>query len=275
MAHSCVSATFAHARRAALFVILSTAASSSNAAVHFWEITEVYSNADGSVQFIEMFDPLNGENYVAGSQLIFDADGVITTYTFPDNIPLNIPTGQNNLLIATQGFEAVAGVTPDFERAAGMFFNPNFSDLTVTFTGSFSELVALDDVFPTDGVHSWTQNGSAINSPRNIHDQEGFVDLSGPDPTGDYNGNGRVDAADYVVWRKTLNQSVDPHGSGADGDGDGTVDDGDYVYWRERFGDVVDGAGTNVGGAIPEPTTGTFALAVYLACGLLGGRRRR
>src|SRR4029079_14349030 len=27
-----------------------------------------------------------------------------------------------------------------------------------------------------------------------------------PEPTGDYNGNGAVDAADYVVWRKTFGQ---------------------------------------------------------------------
>ena len=37
---------------------------------------------------------------------------------------------------------------------------------------------------------------------------------------GDYNLNGTVDAADYVVWRKTLGTSVAPPFSGADGDGD-------------------------------------------------------
>ncbi|HJQ80321.1 MAG TPA: choice-of-anchor Q domain-containing protein, partial [Lacipirellulaceae bacterium] len=55
------------------------------------------------------------------------------------------------------------------------------------------------------------------------------------DLAGDYNGNGTVDAADYVVWRKTISMNV-PNGSGADGDGDGVVDLGDHGVWRENFG---------------------------------------
>src|SRR2546423_553780 len=46
---------------------------------------------------------------------------------------------------------------------------------------------------------------------------------------GDYNQNGVVDAADYVVWRKTLNSSASPQGSGADGNGNGTIDAGDFT----------------------------------------------
>ena len=52
---------------------------------------------------------------------------------------------------------------------------------------------------------------------------------------GDYNGNGMVDAADYVVWRDTHGQSV-ADGAGADGNGNGLVDDGDYSVWRANFG---------------------------------------
>ena len=40
--------------------------------------------------------------------------------------------------------------------------------------------------------------------------------------SGDYNGNGIVDAADYTAWRDTLGQTV-PNGNGADGDGNGFV----------------------------------------------------
>jgi hypothetical protein len=53
-------------------------------------------------------------------------------------------------------------------------------------------------------------------------------------PAGDYNRNGLVDAPDYVLWRKTLGQSV-PNGSGADGTGpsgspDGAVTSLDFGY---------------------------------------------
>jgi hypothetical protein len=52
---------------------------------------------------------------------------------------------------------------------------------------------------------------------------------------GDYNGDGMVDNIDYVVWRKSMNQSVPPF-SGADGDGDGVIDQDDYDVWRANFG---------------------------------------
>jgi serralysin len=52
---------------------------------------------------------------------------------------------------------------------------------------------------------------------------------------GDYNRNGVVDAADYVLWRNTLG-SVVPPTSGADGNGDGVVSSADYNVWRANFG---------------------------------------
>jgi hypothetical protein len=84
---------------------------------------------------------------------------------------------------------------------------------------------------------------------------------------GDYNGNGTVDAADYVLWRNTLNQVVTA-GTGADGDASGTVDAADYGFWRTRFGNV---AGAGASAAVPEP--GMFALVfVSLMVGLSGRR---
>jgi hypothetical protein len=79
-------------------------------------------------------------------------------------------------------------------------------------------------------------------------------------PSGDYNGNGTVDAADYVVWRKTLNQSVSPAGSGADGNASGTIDADDYNFWRTRFGTVVSGSSIGSGAGVPEPTTAAILL---------------
>ena len=51
---------------------------------------------------------------------------------------------------------------------------------------------------------------------------------------GDYNQDGTVDAADYVVWRSTLDQT----GTDlvADGNDNGAVDAADYQLWRANFG---------------------------------------
>ncbi len=54
--------------------------------------------------------------------------------------------------------------------------------------------------------------------------------------SGDFNGDGRVDAADYTVWRDTLGQSVALEGAGADADFSGVVDVADYAIWKQRFG---------------------------------------
>lgn len=54
---------------------------------------------------------------------------------------------------------------------------------------------------------------------------------------GDFNADGRVDAADYSVWRDHLGQSVAPLTSG-DATGDGLVDQADYRTWRGHFGFV-------------------------------------
>jgi hypothetical protein len=88
-------------------------------------------------------------------------------------------------------------------------------------------------------------------------------------PSGDYNGNGRVDAADYVAWRKMLNSIATPAGSGADGNQNGTIDVGDYAFWRARYGNSASGAATSVD--VPEPS----AAAICLLIGALANLRRQ
>jgi len=82
---------------------------------------------------------------------------------------------------------------------------------------------------------------------------------------GDYNGNGTVDAADYVLWRNggpLQNEIATP----------GTVTQEDYDSWRARFGSTSGsgaGAGVNAG-QVPEP-----AAAVLMLIGLVAAFTRR
>ncbi len=111
-------------------------------------------------------------------------------------------------------------------------------------------------------------SGSEFNPDRLILD--GFV------LAGDYNRNGTVDAADYVLWRDTLGQSVAP-GEGADGDLDSLVSQADYDVWRAHFGESV-GSGAALSSAdtlsatVPEPATQLLLILASTCCCL---RRRR
>jgi hypothetical protein len=90
---------------------------------------------------------------------------------------------------------------------------------------------------------------------------------------GDYNMDGTVDAADYVVWRKTLGQLVTAS-SGADGNGNGAIDNGDYNIWRAHFGQTLgSSAGAIANATVPEPAT--LVLLMIAATGWCLRRRRR
>ena len=59
--------------------------------------------------------------------------------------------------------------------------------------------------------------------------------LLAADLVGDFNGDLKVDAADYTVWRDSLGQAVEV-GTAADASGNGTIDEADYQLWRGNFG---------------------------------------
>lgn len=59
--------------------------------------------------------------------------------------------------------------------------------------------------------------------------------MTSPNLAGDYNRNEVVEAADYVLWRKTFGFLVDNY-SGADGNGNGEIDLPDYAVWTANFG---------------------------------------
>jgi autotransporter-associated beta strand protein len=79
---------------------------------------------------------------------------------------------------------------------------------------------------------------------------------------GDYNGNGTVDAADYVLWRDALGTNTQLQNEGP-GVTPGTVTQEDYTTWRANFGRTA-GSGGVLSSAIPEPVT----WLLLVMCGL-------
>jgi hypothetical protein len=90
----------------------------------------------------------------------------------------------------------------------------------------------------------------------------GVVTTAIPELPGDYNLDGTVDGADYVMWMKTLSTPVAQY-EGADGDGDEVVGPGDYTVWTEHFGDTGSGSGGGSGESLQEsaPAMSQMALA--------------
>jgi hypothetical protein len=85
-----------------------------------------------------------------------------------------------------------------------------------------------------------------------------------PNLTGDYNADGTVDAADYVVWRKGLGTSYSQS---------------DYDVWRSNFGKTAgNGAALPsaqpLSAAVPEPPS-LIAAGLLLAAAFTGAVARR
>jgi hypothetical protein len=92
---------------------------------------------------------------------------------------------------------------------------------------------------------------------------------------GDYNRDGIVDTADYVLWRKLRNTTVTTAYATADGNGDMTINDLDLAVWRQQLGNTRGGdagAGSIGNVAVPEPAG---AILVLFALPLVGRRRSR
>lgn len=161
----------------ALF-LMAVAAIPSQAAFHLWTINEIYSNEDGTVQFIELFCDASGQQFLSGHDITASRTGETNrVFTFPSNSPA--PTTNRHLLIATAAFAGLPGsVTPDFILPDGFLFTPNG---TIDFANADDQ--TYTDL-PTDGVQSLNYPGgtSAANSPTNFAGDAGSID-AGSEPT--------------------------------------------------------------------------------------------
>lgn len=240
------------------------------AAFHLWDIAEVYSNHDGSVQFIEFFTG-NANQQVVGSKTVVATSTVggidtVKTFTFPSNLSLVAPnpstTANKRMLIATTGFGSlVGGVSPDYaltySPGGGPFFNPNADTIKIEFVGADAALTFAGTLLPKNGLNALrdqTPNGtpsliSEANTPTNFRSQAGSVNL--PNFAADFNGDFAVDGDDLADWKLGFG-AIDAAATKAAGnaDQDADVDGNDFLIWQRQVGSAAAVATTT---PVPEP----------------------
>lgn len=80
-----------------------------------------------------------------------------------------------------------------------------------------------------------------------------------------------VDAADYTIWRNTLDSTTDLR---ADGNGNNMIDQGDYQVWKANFGaQFGGGAADGSPAAVPEPSCAVLIAFAVARLFLARGRR--
>jgi len=147
---------------------------------HTWRFNEIFSNDDGTIQYIELMECCggSGETNLACKQVMAVIEG--STFTFPEN--LTGDTSNAHLLLASQGFADLAGApTPDYIITDG--FLPLDGDELIYDVWDEWEYGMGD--LPTDGVMALevTQPSGGnvvVNSPTNFNGESGTVDAGEP-----------------------------------------------------------------------------------------------
>lgn len=123
---------------------------------HTFAIDEVYSNADGSVQYIVLRETqgANGENLFAGQVLTSTIGGTTKSFRFPHDLP-GAQTAGKRVLIASQGFAALNLTKADF-TIPDRFIATDAGRLDYAGVNAFA-YAAL----PADGVTALFASGAA------------------------------------------------------------------------------------------------------------------
>ncbi len=137
--------------------VVGMSGTSAQASFHLWNIQEVYTNSNGTVQFIEFFSAAGSQESLSSRNL---ASTGASTFVFPANLPLNSPlaghpntassTQNQTFLMGTANLSTLFGVVPDYIIPAG--FLTSGSGNVLNFQ-SGTDSVSLTNL-PTGGAQS-------------------------------------------------------------------------------------------------------------------------
>jgi hypothetical protein len=144
-----------------IFMLACALPATAGAAAHAFVIDQVFSNADGLVQYVLLRETAgaNGQDGFAGLTLTAAQGARVSTFTFPKDLP-STTTAKHAVLIASAGYVALAATTPEFAAAAPDYVMPNRFLPTAAGHLAFADADALDyDVLPGDGFSALYRDG--------------------------------------------------------------------------------------------------------------------
>ena len=215
-----------------------------HAGSHLWRINEVFSNADGTVQFIELHEIGGAQREWFLTHCWFESIATGNVFRFPKN--LTEPTGNKYILLATQAFAALPGAPPPDYIIRDRFFSTDGDTLWYGPAQNYDNFVFDPGDLPTDGVNSiqlvrYAPNTRTrdefktdVNSPTNFKGDTGSIDISGPDSMfvrGDCNADSTTNLTDAVFLLGALfqGQAELPCDDACDSNDDGKSDISDAV----------------------------------------------
>jgi len=253
-----------------------------------WQITNVTTQTFGDNFNIPGFFEYASGTWINGNFQFSEATGALSVVPAPDLLTLRVNTTTGVVSIANKtaaasfdlNYYEIRSATGSLDLNDWSSIDGNIPPSATSWEkagGSTASLISETNLqgMTTLAPAGNTSLGSAYAGTLPAHQElqfyygttdslgtlfRGFVEYYSGGLTGDYNGNGTLDAADYTKWRDTLGQNV-PNGTGADGNGNGTIDSGDYSVWKTSFilsggaGDLAQSA------SVPEP------LSVWLSLG--------
>ncbi len=218
------------------------AASPAFGAFHLWRVSEMFTDATGQVQFIEMFTTFSGQQFMTTHTIACTNPGNTQTNTYLFQSNTCAPTNNKRIVLATAAFAALPGsVTPDyiipanflFKEGGSINFGPNQQIFTYPAMPINGTDALQDDTFTTSPPYVFTVGR---NNPTNCAGSVGSVTVPPPACKGDLNNDGQRNTSDLTLFLGAFGSTVPPASANGDFNNDGNIDTSDLVAFLGVFG---------------------------------------
>lgn len=160
-------------KRLAVLAVIAWALGPSHALAtfHTFIVDQLYSSADGEIQFIVLREAggVGAQHLFAGQTVTSTRGGVVKTFTFPANLPSSATAGKR-VLIASEGYVVLRNAAPSLNLPAPDYTSPNRFLAT---DGGVVDFAGVDQLsyasLPGDGTNARFRDGStAANLAQNF-----------------------------------------------------------------------------------------------------------